>query len=141
MHPIPCFRAPLTRGSGYRVKTILRTFPPSKYITVPNFTQIGQTVQISIRYEQIYIYILCFIYQIICLHLNMFCFKAHIKNEKLKATVVQIFHQSIFNFSIFKENVEIEENKKHSGSFLHLSIFVLMLMLKLRNLSHSGSNF
>ena len=50
MHPIPCFRAPWPRGSGYRVETIWRTFPPSKYITMPNFTQIGQTVWISIRY-------------------------------------------------------------------------------------------
>jgi hypothetical protein len=29
---------------------------------MPNFTQIGQTVWISIRYEQIYIYIFCALY-------------------------------------------------------------------------------
>ncbi len=61
MHHIPCFRAPLTPGSGYRVKTMLRTFLPSKY-PMPNFTKIGLTIWISIRYEYIYIYILCFIY-------------------------------------------------------------------------------
>ncbi len=33
---------------------MLRTFPPSKYIPMPNFTKIGLAVQISIRYEYIY---------------------------------------------------------------------------------------
>jgi hypothetical protein len=27
-------------GVGYRVETMLRTFPPSKYIPMPNFTKI-----------------------------------------------------------------------------------------------------
>ncbi len=62
MHPIPCFRAPWPRGLGYRVETILRTFLPSNYIPMPNFTQIGQTVWISIRYEHIYIYIYFVLY-------------------------------------------------------------------------------
>jgi hypothetical protein len=38
--PQTLFRAPLTRGLGYRVKTMLRTFPPSKCIPMPNFTKI-----------------------------------------------------------------------------------------------------
>ncbi len=55
--PQTLFWPPWPRGSGYRVKIILRTFSPSKYIPMPNFTQIGHTVKISIRYEYIYIYI------------------------------------------------------------------------------------
>ena len=51
MHPIPYCRPPLTPGVGVQGRNhVLRTFRPSKYITMPNFTQIGETVWISIRY-------------------------------------------------------------------------------------------
>ncbi len=87
MHPIPCFRAPWPRGLGYRVETILRSFPPSKYIPMPNFTQIGQTVWISVMYEYIYIYIYiyiyCALYIRLCKHINK-DIKESISNKKRK---------------------------------------------------------
>jgi len=46
------FWAPLTWGSGYRVKTQLRTFLLSKKIPVPNFTKISLAVWISIENTQ-----------------------------------------------------------------------------------------
>ncbi len=45
--PQTLFRAPLTLGAWLQGQ--LRTFPPSKYIPLPNFTKIGLAVQISIR--------------------------------------------------------------------------------------------
>ncbi len=68
--PQTLFRALWPRGVGYRVKTILRTFSPSKYIPMPNFTQI---VQISIRYEYIYIYNIYIIYVYIYIYIYILC--------------------------------------------------------------------
>ncbi len=46
------FWDPVTWGSGYRVKTQLRTFLLSKKIPVPNFTKISLAVWISIEDTQ-----------------------------------------------------------------------------------------
>ncbi len=80
--PHTLFRAPWPRGLGYRVETYLRTFTPSKYIPMPNFTQIGQMVWISIGYE--YIYFVLYILDIYC--------ALYIRLREIKNSLISVYH-------------------------------------------------